>query len=122
MNIEVNVPTNWNGRLYMFGNGSFAGESFEAAGRAANRARSLKASFATAATDMFHRGAGIGTSTFNTATPLIRWVEEGEAPATPIVNCQTVRNAPARSWPKVARYQGSSSIDDAANFTRRAPE
>ncbi|HXK07367.1 MAG TPA: hypothetical protein VMS37_33535, partial [Verrucomicrobiae bacterium] len=39
INIEVNLPTLWNGRLYMFGNGGFAGESFEAAGRAANRAR-----------------------------------------------------------------------------------
>ena len=54
MNIEVNLPTRWNGRLYMFGNGGFAGESFEAAGRAANRARGLKAGFVTAATDTGH--------------------------------------------------------------------
>jgi feruloyl esterase len=54
MNIEVNLPTRWNGRLYMFGNGGFAGESFEAAGRAANRSRGLKAGFVTAATDTGH--------------------------------------------------------------------
>src|SRR5258705_12176750 len=39
INIEVNLPAAWNGRLYMFGNGGWAGESFEAPGRAANRAR-----------------------------------------------------------------------------------
>src|SRR4051812_35686943 len=33
INIEVNLPTLWNGRMYMFGNGGFAGESFETAGR-----------------------------------------------------------------------------------------
>jgi feruloyl esterase len=54
INIEVNLPTQWNGRLYMFGNGGFAGESFDAAGRAANRARGLKAGFVTAATDTGH--------------------------------------------------------------------
>src|SRR5215469_8603848 len=37
MNIEVNLPALWNGRLYMFGNGGFAGQSFETAGRIANR-------------------------------------------------------------------------------------
>src|ERR1039457_1036015 len=54
INIEVNLPTAWNGRLYMFGNGGWAGESFETAGRAANRARGLKAGFVTAATDTGH--------------------------------------------------------------------
>jgi feruloyl esterase len=54
MNIEVNLPTQWSGRLYMFGNGSFAGESFETAGRAANRARGLTAGFVTAATGTGH--------------------------------------------------------------------
>jgi feruloyl esterase len=54
INIEVNLPTAWNGRLYMFGNGGWAGESFESAGRAANRARGLKAGFVTAATDTGH--------------------------------------------------------------------
>ena len=54
VNIEVNLPTLWNGRLYMFGNGGFAGESFESAGRAANRAHGLKAGFVTAATDTGH--------------------------------------------------------------------
>jgi feruloyl esterase len=54
INIEVNLPTEWNGRLYMFGNGGWAGESFEAPQRVTNRARGLKAGFVTAATDTGH--------------------------------------------------------------------
>jgi len=54
INIEVNLPTNWNNRLYMFGNGGWAGESFDGAGRVVNRARGLKAGFVTAATDTGH--------------------------------------------------------------------
>jgi hypothetical protein len=57
LNIEVNLPTAWNRRVYMFGNGGWAGESFEAEGRAANRARGLKAGFVTAATDTGHSAA-----------------------------------------------------------------
>jgi hypothetical protein len=57
INIEVNLPTAWNGRLYMFGNGGWAGESFETAGRIANRAHGLKAGFVTAATDTGHSAA-----------------------------------------------------------------
>jgi Tannase and feruloyl esterase len=57
INIEVNLPTEWNGRLYMFGNGGWAGESFEAPQRVTNRARGLKAGFVTAATDTGHSAA-----------------------------------------------------------------
>lgn len=57
INIEVNLPTNWNGRFYMFGNGGWAGESFDAPGRIANHARALRAGFATASTDTGHSAA-----------------------------------------------------------------
>ena len=57
LHIEVNLPTAWNGRLYMFGNGGFAGEDFDAAGRAATRARGLQYGFATASTDTGHSAA-----------------------------------------------------------------
>jgi pimeloyl-ACP methyl ester carboxylesterase len=57
INIEVNLPTKWNNRLYMFGNGGWAGESFASTGRALNRARGLKAGFVTAATDTGHSAA-----------------------------------------------------------------
>ena len=57
INIEVNLPTSWNGRFYMFGNGGWAGESFESAGRVANHRRALRAGFATASTDTGHSAA-----------------------------------------------------------------
>lgn len=70
---------------------------------------------------MFHCGGGIGTSTFDTATPLVQWVEDGKAPASipaaRIVKGQTTRTRPLCPWPETARYKGSASIDDAANFT-----
>jgi Tannase and feruloyl esterase len=75
---------------------------------------------------MFHCGGGIGTSTFDSITSLVHWVEEGEAPAAipaaRIVNGQTVRTRPLCPWPEVARYKGSGSIDDTANFVCQRPE
>jgi feruloyl esterase len=75
---------------------------------------------------MFHCGGGIGTGTFDSATPLVHWVEEGQAPASipaaRIVNGQVVRTRPLCPWPEVARYKGSGSIDDAANFSCQHPE
>jgi len=57
LNVEVNLPSQWNGRLYMFGNGGWAGEAFDTAGRVASRAKGLKAGFVTAATDTGHSAA-----------------------------------------------------------------
>jgi feruloyl esterase len=57
INIEVNLPTSWNGRFYMFGNGGWAGESFDTPGRVANHARALRGGFATASTDTGHSAA-----------------------------------------------------------------
>ena len=57
LNMEIKLPTAWNGRLYMFGNGGWAGESFDAPGRVAIAARGLKAGFLTASTDTGHSAA-----------------------------------------------------------------
>jgi pimeloyl-ACP methyl ester carboxylesterase len=57
INVEVNLPAAWNGRLYMFGNGGWAGEAFDTPGRVASRAKGLKAGFVTAATDTGHSAA-----------------------------------------------------------------
>ena len=51
---EVNLPTSWNRRLYMFGNGGYAGERFEAKGRVATRNKALRHGFAVAATNTGH--------------------------------------------------------------------
>jgi feruloyl esterase len=70
---------------------------------------------------MFHCGGGIGTSTFDAATPLLHWVESGDAPiaipASRVASGKVVRTRPLCPYPQVARYRGSGSIDDAANFS-----
>lgn len=69
---------------------------------------------------MFHCGGGVGTSVFDTATPLVQWVESRTAPdrieASRVVAGKVVRTRPLCDYPRVARYKGSGSIDDAANF------
>ena len=53
---EVNLPAAWNRRLYMFGNGGFAGESLGAAQRVARRDAALAKGFASAQTNTGHDG------------------------------------------------------------------
>jgi Tannase and feruloyl esterase len=58
-------------------------------------------------------------------TPLMNWVERGVAPerivGARIVQNKTVRTRPLCPYPQVAKYQGSGSMDDAANFACRQP-
>jgi feruloyl esterase len=74
---------------------------------------------------MFHCQGGIGTGTFDALTPLIEWVEKGTAPESivglKLVDGKVVRSRPLCPYPAVAKYKGSGSIDEAANFvcTRR---
>jgi feruloyl esterase len=74
---------------------------------------------------MFHCGGGVGCSTFDKLTPLMQWVEQGIAPerltASRIINGKTDRTRPLCPYPQVARYKGSGSIDDAANFSCQIP-
>lgn len=51
---EVLLPSEWNGRLYMFGNGGYAGESLEASSRVASGRRALARGFAVAQTNTGH--------------------------------------------------------------------
>ena len=70
---------------------------------------------------MFHCGGGVGVNSFDTFTPLVEWVEKGTAPqslaAARIVGERNVRTRPLCPYPEIAKYKGSGSIDDAANFT-----
>jgi feruloyl esterase len=74
---------------------------------------------------MSHCSGGIGTDRFDPMTALVDWVEKGKAPetipASRVVNGQVVRTRPLCAYPKVARYSGQGSIDDAANFSCVAP-
>ncbi|MBI3514203.1 MAG: tannase/feruloyl esterase family alpha/beta hydrolase [Proteobacteria bacterium] len=51
---EINLPSQWNRRFYMFGNGGYAGEHPEFLRRPAIRAAALKAGFLTASTNTGH--------------------------------------------------------------------
>ena len=64
--MEVSLPANWNRRLYMFGNGGYAGESLEAAGRVAQRNTALKLGFVVAQTNTGHDAAREPLATFTT--------------------------------------------------------
>ncbi|HEX2444983.1 MAG TPA: tannase/feruloyl esterase family alpha/beta hydrolase [Vicinamibacterales bacterium] len=61
---EFALPREWNGRLYMFGNGGFAGESLASPGRLANRNSAISRGFATAQTNTGHDAAREPLATF----------------------------------------------------------
>ena len=69
---------------------------------------------------MFHCGDGPGPNQFDKTGPLADWVERGTAPdsirAVKVTDGKPVRSRPLCPYPQVARYKGSGSIDDAANF------
>jgi len=70
---------------------------------------------------MGHCGGGTGTSTFDVLTALDQWVDKGIAPdvipASRTTGGVVDRTRPLCAHPKEARYNGSGSVNDAANFT-----
>jgi feruloyl esterase len=74
---------------------------------------------------MAHCGGGVGPDRNDAVTAVIDWVEKGHAPssivASRVVNNEVVRTRPLCAYPQVARYSGTGSIDDAANFRCVAP-
>jgi feruloyl esterase len=75
---------------------------------------------------VFHCGGGVGCASFDRQAALIDWVENGKAPdvllASRIEKGQTLRTRPLCPYPQVARYIGSGSIDEAANFVCADPQ
>jgi feruloyl esterase len=73
---------------------------------------------------MYHCSGGPGPNVFDALTPLVTWVETGVAPET-IVAAKFVNDAPPTVqmtrplcvYPKVPRYNGSGSTNEAASFT-----
>ena len=72
-----------------------------------------------------HCGGGEGPNTFDVLTPVMAWTESGRVPskivATRTDNGTVTRTRPVFPYPAVARYDGSGSIDDAANFVSVTP-
>jgi len=75
---------------------------------------------------MGHCSGGEGPNTFDMVTVMEQWVENGKAPtqilATHLTSGVADRTRPLCPYPQVAKYKGSGSIDDAANFACRAAD
>jgi len=69
---------------------------------------------------MQHCGGGEGPNEFDTISALESWVERGQPPASMLASHRTEgkvdRTRPLCPYPQVAKYRGTGSIDDAANF------
>jgi hypothetical protein len=74
---------------------------------------------------MTHCAGGNGTDRFDSVSAIVDWVEKGKAPdvlnASRVVENKVVRTRPLCPYPKVARYSGQGSIDEAANFSCAQP-
>jgi len=71
---------------------------------------------------MGHCGGGLGPNTFDLLTPLMAWVETRTAPNALVANNpSTGVSRPVYPYPTVARYIGSGSTNDAANFAPYTP-
>jgi feruloyl esterase len=75
---------------------------------------------------MGHCAGGEGaTDQFDPVAALDAWVTRGTAPtriqATNMAQGRVARSRPLCPYPQVARYDGTGSTDDPANFTCAAP-
>lgn len=74
---------------------------------------------------VFHCGGGVGPASFDPLETVIEWVERSKAPtsitAAQIENGKTIRTRPLCPYPQVAKYKGSGSENDAANFACADP-
>src|ERR1051326_3057187 len=75
---------------------------------------------------MGHCGGGDGPNNFDMVAALEEWVEHSAAPERVIAahrnGGQTDRTRPLCPYPAVAKYSGTGSIDDAANFVCSMPK
>jgi feruloyl esterase len=69
---------------------------------------------------MGHCGGGPGPNTYDALSALEQWVEKGVAPSKIVASHSTGavvdRTRPLCPYPQVARWKGTGSTDDAANF------
>ncbi len=74
---------------------------------------------------MQHCTGGPGTSRFDALTALEQWAEQKKAPeqipAAHVTNGKVDRTRPLCAYPQEAKYVGSGSTDEAANFTCALP-
>ncbi len=74
---------------------------------------------------MGHCGGGEGPNAFDKVGALEKWVEQSKAPevlnASHSTDGKVDRRRPLCPYPQVAKYKGTGSIDEAANFVCSAP-
>ena len=85
---------------------------------------------------MAHCSGGPSTDQFDLLSPLVKWVEQGQAPQAVVATARGAGNAggvntelpadwsasrsrPLCAYPTVATYKGSGSVEDATNFSCR---
>jgi feruloyl esterase len=72
-----------------------------------------------------HCAGGDGPNTFDRMKVIEQWVEQKQTPARIEASHATAgkvdRTRPLCAYPEVARYTGSGSTDEAANFVCRMP-
>jgi feruloyl esterase len=84
---------------------------------------------------MNHCSGGLATDQFDMLAPLVKWVEQGTAPASITANARGAganvvntelptswsanRSRPLCPYPQVARYNGSGDVESAASFSCR---
>ena len=94
----------------------------ETRGGTANASNSVRLFLAPG---MGHCGGGEGPNVFDKVSALEQWVEKGKAPdmliASHSASGKADRTRPLCPYPQVARYKGTGSSDDAANFMCLAP-
>ena len=83
---------------------------------------------------MNHCSGGPATDQFDMLTPLVNWVEKGQAPDSVVANVRGAGNAaavntdvpatwsanrsrPLCAYPKVARYNGTGDVERAGSFS-----
>jgi len=70
---------------------------------------------------MGHCGGGDGPNTFDSLSAMEQWIEHKNTPdlmiASHTTNGKVDRTRPLCPYPQVARYKGTGTTDDAANFT-----
>lgn len=64
---------------------------------------------------------GPATDLYDSLTPLVEWVEKGTAPDRIVAKASATAPWPGRTrplcpYPKIAKYNGAGSVEDAANF------
>jgi feruloyl esterase len=72
-----------------------------------------------------HCRGGDGPDTFDMISVIQDWVEQGKAPGTIVASHATKgqvdRTRPICAYPLVAKYKGTGSVDEAANFSCQMP-